>query len=61
MAACGGITMVFTRVGEAGPPRKMAITGTAIELAAIHNVENGHGIVSEPPLYDFSVITQVLA
>ena len=48
MAAGGGITMAFTPVAEAGPSRKMAVTGAAIELAAMHRVENGHGIVSEP-------------
>ena len=48
MAAGGGLTMVFTPVAEAGPARKMAVTGAAIELAAMHQVENDHGIVSEP-------------
>src|SRR3954467_15713479 len=48
MAAGGGLTMLFTPVDEAGPSRKMGLTGAAIELAAMHKVENGHGIVSEP-------------
>jgi hypothetical protein len=48
MAAGGGITMALSPVVEAGPARKMAVTGAAIELAAMHRVENGHGIVSEP-------------
>jgi hypothetical protein len=48
MAAGGGLTMVFTPVDEAGPSRKMGVTGAAIELAVLHRVENGHGIVSEP-------------
>jgi DMSO reductase anchor subunit len=48
MAAGGGLTMLFTPVEEAGPSRKMAVTGAAIELAAMHKVENDHGIVSEP-------------
>jgi hypothetical protein len=48
MAAGGGLTMIFTPVDEAGPSRKMGVTGAAIELAAMHRVENGHGIVSEP-------------
>jgi len=48
MAAGGGITMVFTPVEEAGPSRKMAVTGAAIELAVMHKVETDHGIVSEP-------------
>ena len=48
MAAGGGLTMIFTPVDEAGPSRKMAIAGAVIELAAMHKVENDHGIVSEP-------------
>jgi hypothetical protein len=48
MAAGGGISMAFTPVGEGGPARKMAVAGAAVELAAMHRVENGHGIVSEP-------------
>ena len=48
MAAGGGLTMVFTPVDEEGPSRKMGVTGAAIELAAIHKVERGQGIVSEP-------------
>jgi DMSO reductase anchor subunit len=48
MAAGGGICMAFTPVDEAGPARKMAVTGAAVELAAMHKVENDHGIVSEP-------------
>ncbi len=48
MAAGGGITMAFTPVEEAGPSRKMAVAGAAIELVVMHRVENGHGIVSEP-------------
>lgn len=48
MAAGGGITMALTPVDEAGPSRKVALSGVALELAAIHRVEHGHGIVSEP-------------
>ncbi|SNT02596.1 Polysulphide reductase, NrfD [Geodermatophilus pulveris] len=48
MAAGGGITMALTPVGEAGPCRKMAVTGAVVELATLHRVENGMGIVSEP-------------
>jgi DMSO reductase anchor subunit len=48
MAAGGGISMAFTPVEEAGPARKMAVTGAAIELLAMHRVENDHGILSEP-------------
>jgi formate-dependent nitrite reductase membrane component NrfD len=48
MAAGGGITMALTPVDEAGPSRKVALAGVAVELAAIQRVEHGHGIVSEP-------------
>jgi formate-dependent nitrite reductase membrane component NrfD len=48
MAAGGGITMIFTPVGEAGPARKTGVAGAALELGAMNLVETGHGIVSEP-------------
>ncbi|PWW21846.1 polysulfide reductase NrfD [Geodermatophilus normandii] len=48
MAAGGGVTMIFTPVAEAGPSRRTAVAGAAIELAVMHRVESGHGIVSEP-------------
>ncbi len=48
MAAGGGVCMVFTPVDEAGPARKMAVTGAAIELAVVHQVENDPSVVSEP-------------
>jgi formate-dependent nitrite reductase membrane component NrfD len=48
MAAGGGITMALSPVEEAGPSRKVALAGVAVELAAIQRVEHGHGIVSEP-------------
>jgi hypothetical protein len=48
MAAGGGIAMVFTPVEEAGPARKMAVTGAAVELAVVSQVENDPSIVSEP-------------
>src|SRR3954447_10510513 len=48
MAAGGGVTMALSPVAEAGPARKMAVAGAAVELAAMHQVEHGHGIVSEP-------------
>ncbi len=48
MAAGGGISMAFAPIDEAGPARKMAVAGAAIELAAMHKVENDHGLLSEP-------------
>ncbi len=48
MAAGGGITMALTPVAEAGPSRKMAVAGAAIELVVMHRVETEFGVVSEP-------------
>ncbi|SDZ16256.1 Polysulphide reductase, NrfD [Geodermatophilus africanus] len=48
MAAGGGLTMALSPIDEAGPSRKMAVAGAAIELAAMHRVETEFGIVSEP-------------
>ncbi|MGR6967044.1 NrfD/PsrC family molybdoenzyme membrane anchor subunit [Geodermatophilus sp. URMC 61] len=48
MAAGGGISMALSPIDEAGPSRKMAVAGAAIELAAMHRVETEFGIVSEP-------------
>ncbi|MEI4278314.1 NrfD/PsrC family molybdoenzyme membrane anchor subunit [Klenkia terrae] len=48
LAAGGGLSMAFTPVDQAGPARKAAVVGAAVELAAMHKVENDHGIVSEP-------------
>jgi hypothetical protein len=48
MAAGGGVCMVFTPVDEAGPARKMAVTGAAIELAMVRQVEESGSVVSEP-------------
>ncbi|MBM7806960.1 hypothetical protein JOD57_002797 [Geodermatophilus bullaregiensis] len=48
MAAGGGIAMAISPIEEAGPSRKMAVTGAVVELAAMHRVETGFGVVSEP-------------
>jgi hypothetical protein len=48
MAAGGGMTMALTPVAEAGPARRVALVGAAVELAAAQKVEHGHGIVDEP-------------
>jgi hypothetical protein len=50
MAAGGGITMVFTPVAEAGPSRKMAVAGAAIELAAMHKGHTRWGAVASGTL-----------
>jgi hypothetical protein len=33
---------------QAGPARRMAVAGAALELAAAHRLEHGLGLVSEP-------------
>ncbi|MGY2084542.1 NrfD/PsrC family molybdoenzyme membrane anchor subunit [Blastococcus sp. SYSU DS0539] len=48
MAAGGGIALACTPVDEAGPARRVAVAGAAIELGTMHRVEHGHGLVSEP-------------
>lgn len=48
MAAGGGLTSALTPLGEAGPARRVAVAGAAIELGTMHRVEHGHGLVSEP-------------
>jgi DMSO reductase anchor subunit len=48
MAGGGGVTMALTPVDEAGPARRVALAGAAIELVASQKVERGHGILDEP-------------
>lgn len=48
MAAGGGICTAFTPLAEAGPARRIGAVGAAVELAAMHRVEHGHGLASEP-------------
>jgi hypothetical protein len=46
--AAGGFAMVFTPCEEAGPARRMAITGAAIEIAAAERLLGRLGMVGEP-------------
>jgi hypothetical protein len=48
MASAGGMGMAAAPLAEQAPARRIALAGTALELAAAHRVEHGHGIVSEP-------------
>ena len=43
LAAGGGVTMALSPVAEAGPSRRVAVVGAAIELAAGRKVEHEHG------------------
>jgi hypothetical protein len=46
-AAAGGLGLVATPAGQAGPARRMAIAGAAVELAAGHRMEQSMGIAAE--------------
>jgi len=46
--ASGGLGMLASPVDQAGPARRMALAGAALELAAEHQMEQSMGITSEP-------------
>jgi formate-dependent nitrite reductase membrane component NrfD len=46
--AAGGLAMVFTPVGQAGPARRMAIAGAAMEILAAERLLDRLGMVGEP-------------
>ena len=48
MAAGGGIATACAPVTEAGPARRVAVAGAAIELGMMHRVEHDLGMASEP-------------
>jgi formate-dependent nitrite reductase membrane component NrfD len=50
LAAGSGAGMIAAPVHETGPTRTLAVAGAAMELTAIHRVEHGMGLVSEPYL-----------
>jgi formate-dependent nitrite reductase membrane component NrfD len=45
--AAGGLGMITTPVSEAGPARRMAAIGAAVDLAAEYRMETSLGIVAE--------------
>ena len=47
-AASGGLGMVLTPTGQAGPARRLAVAGTVVELAAERGMETSMGITAEP-------------
>jgi len=47
-AAAGGVAMTFTPVVEAGPARRLAASGAALELLAAQVLERRLGLVGEP-------------
>ena len=46
--AAGGLAMVFTPVAQAGPARRMAVAGAAMEIIAAEGLLNRIGMVAEP-------------
>jgi hypothetical protein len=47
-AAASGVGLIAAPLSETGPVRRLAVAGAALDLAAMRQVENSMGIVSEP-------------
>ena len=47
-AASGGLGMIGSPVGQAGPARRLAVGGAVLELAVEHQMERAMGITAEP-------------
>lgn len=47
-AATGGLAMLAVPVAEAGPARRLAVAGVALDLAAEHRLESRLGMLAEP-------------
>jgi len=48
LAAGAGAGLLGAPLAETGPARRLAVAGAALELAMMHRVESGHGLLSEP-------------
>jgi hypothetical protein len=48
LASASGVGLLAVPPAQAGPARRLAVAGAAIEMAATHQVERGLGLVSEP-------------
>ncbi len=48
LASGAGVGLIAAPVEQAGPARRMAVLGAAMELYGAHRVETGKGILSEP-------------
>jgi formate-dependent nitrite reductase membrane component NrfD len=46
--AAGGLAMVFTPLAQAGPARRMAVAGAALEIVAAESLVGRLGLVGEP-------------
>jgi DMSO reductase anchor subunit len=47
-SAAGGLGMLTAPVTEAGPARRAAVLGAALELAAVKRMERGMGLAADP-------------
>lgn len=48
LASGAGLGLLAAPAAQAGPARRMAVAGGAMELLAGHRVRHGHGLLSEP-------------
>ena len=48
LASASGVGLLAVPPAQAGPARRLAVAGAAIEMAATHQAEHGLGLVSEP-------------
>jgi hypothetical protein len=48
LASAAGVGLIAAPTDEAGPARRLAVAGAAMELAATHRVESRMGLLSEP-------------
>lgn len=48
LASGAGVGLIAAPPAQAGPARRMAVVGAALELAGAHRVETGLGLLSEP-------------
>ncbi|MFI7576980.1 NrfD/PsrC family molybdoenzyme membrane anchor subunit [Micromonospora sp. NPDC049497] len=48
LASGGAVGLIAAPCGQAGPARRMAVAGAALELAGSHRVETRLGLLSEP-------------
>jgi hypothetical protein len=48
MASAAGVALAAAPLAETGPPRRLAVLGAGVELAASHRIESRLGLVGEP-------------
>ncbi|MEV0326691.1 NrfD/PsrC family molybdoenzyme membrane anchor subunit [Micromonospora echinospora] len=48
LASGAGVGLLAAPVRQAGPARRLAVAGAAVELAAVHRLETRLGLLSEP-------------